>query len=254
MFANSIISNPIIPNAIIQGVTEFLPISSSLHLDVFNYFYKNSNYSLTTLHFGTLLSVLAYFYKDIFFMIKDFFCFKTQSYYFKKACLIIVATTPCMIVGFLLKNKPLINNYKILGIISIIFAVLLMVVDKKSQANNKTLSYKQAFFVGIMQCLAFIPGVSRLGITITAARLLKISRLDSVSFSIFLSIPTFFSAIMLSCVSGSINKEDFNFIQIFLTAIVGYFSIKLFLTYIKHFSLMPIMIYRILFGIFLLFI
>lgn len=237
-------------SSIIQGITEFLPVSSSLHLDVFFHFFKENSCSAAGLHLGTLVSVMLYFFKDIFKMSTDLITFNNKSDYFNQAVLLIIATIPSILVGFFLKIKFSTNNFKILGVTTIVFAILLLFLDKKMSCNKDKLSYKDAVIIGIFQCLAFIPGVSRLGITISACRLLKIKRPDAVSFSMLLSIPVVLGAVCLSIMNG----ESIIFTQVLVTAFVGYFVIGLFLSYVSYGSLIPFMIYRIIFGISLFFI
>ena len=174
--------------SLVQGFTEFLPVSSSSHLILISeYFnFQNQNLSLDIcLHIGSFLAVIVYFAKDILSFIKN------KELFFK----IIISSFPVMVVGYFLIKFGLVEylrNIKIIGWTTIIFGILLYISDR-FQTNKKilhSLNLKSAILIGLFQVLSLVPGVSRSGITITAARILKFKRYDSAKISFLLSIPT----------------------------------------------------------------
>ena len=174
--------------SIIQGVTEFLPISSSSHLIIVSDFvnFREQNLQLDVcLHIGSFLAVITYFYRDLVNFVKN------KNFFLK----IFISSIPVMIVGYFLVKLELIHvlrNIKIIGWTTIIFGVLLFISDKSKVNQNldKNFSLKSAIFIGVFQILSLIPGVSRSGISITAARMLNFNRFDSAKISFLLSIPT----------------------------------------------------------------
>ena len=162
--------------ALIQGITEFLPVSSSSHLIIFSNYLNFQNESLTIdvcVHIGSFFAVLAYFHKDIFNFIEN-----------KKLLIkIVLSSIPVMILGFLLVQTNIIQelrNLKIIGWTTIIFGILLFISDKFNleKSIEKNFSFQSAIIIGLFQMMSLIPGVSRSGITITAARLLNFKRYD----------------------------------------------------------------------------
>tara|TARA_A100001015_G_scaffold294941_1_gene373286 strand:+ start:182 stop:940 length:759 start_codon:yes stop_codon:yes gene_type:complete len=241
--------------SVIQGITEFLPISSSSHLILFsNYLnFDNQNLSIdVSLHIGSFLAVIIYFKKDIFNFVKN-----------KELALkIIISSIPIMIVGYALIKLDLIDklrNIKTIGWTTIIFGILLFYSDKFSKINKieKNFNFKSVLFIGLIQVLSLIPGVSRSGITITAARFLKFKRFDSAKISFLISIPTlaavsFFGLFNLIS-SNDLNFSIFNLISIVLSFLFSFITIKYFLKYIKKFSLNIFVFYRIILGVIILF-
>ena len=166
-----------------------------------------------------------------------------------------------MLVGYFLVELNLIEklrNIKIIGWTTLIFGILLLISDKVEVKKNidKDFNYRSVIFIGILQILSLIPGVSRSGITITAARFLKFDRYDSAKISFLLSIPTLgavsFFGLKNVISSGDINFSIISFISIFLSFIFSFITIKFFLKYIQKFSLAIFVIYRIVLGIILL--
>lgn len=240
--------------SLIQGVTEFLPISSSSHLIIFSSLtnYENQNLSIdVSLHIGSFLAVIIYFNKDIKNFIKD------KKFFFK----IFIASIPVMLFGFFLVQTNLIEklrNIEIIGWTTLLFAILLYISDKFELKNNidKNFSYKSAIIIGLFQILSLIPGVSRSGISITAARFLNFKRLDAAKISFLLSIPTL-GAVSIFGLKNLITFEDFslsalNLVSIFLSFIFSLITINYFLKYIKKFSLNIFVLYRVILGLALL--
>lgn len=241
--------------SLIQGITEFLPISSSSHLILTSEYYAFKNQSLSidvSLHIGSFIAVIVYFYKDI-------ISFYENKIIFLK---ILISSIPVMIVGFLLVETNYIEklrNIKVIAWTTILFGILLFVSDKfkLNRTLKKNFSFKSAIFIGLFQILSLIPGVSRSGIGITAARLLKFNRIDSTKISFLLSIPILGSVSIFGLrnliISDNINFSLLNIISIILSFIFSYITIKYFLNYIKKFNLNIFVYYRVLLGMFLIF-
>ena len=236
--------------SLIQGITEFLPISSSSHLIVIS---EKANFTSkglsidVSLHIGSFLAVIVFFYRDIL----NFF--ENKEYFFK----IIFSSLPIMITGFILLKTDIINslrNIEIIGWTTVIFGILLYYSDKfkLEKKIEKNFTYKSALIIGLFQILALVPGVSRSGIAITAARLLNFKRYDSAKISFFLSIPTLL-AVSIFGLKNLYLSEDYlfsisNISSIILSFVFSYMTIKYFLKYIKKFSLNIFVLYRIILG------
>ena len=240
--------------SLVQGITEFLPISSSSHLILTSKYLEFENQSLSidvSLHIGSFIAVVTYFYKDI----KDFF--QNKIVLFK----ILLASLPVMIIGFFLVEFDVINkirNLKTIAWTTVIFGILLYISDTfntdKSIKNN--FNYKSVLFIGFLQILSLIPGVSRSGIAITAARLLKYKRTESAKISFLISIPILGAVSVFGLknliFSESLEFTKFNLLSILVSFIFSYLTIKYFLKYIKRFSLNIFVFYRICLGLILL--
>ena len=245
----------IIALSIIQGITEFLPVSSSAHLILVSKYFNFSNENLTldiSLHLGSLLAIVFYFRKEVL----DFL--NNKILFFK----IILSSIPIMVLGFLLIKLNLIDylrSYKIIGWCTIIFGVLLYFSDliKVKKDISRDFKYSSALYVGFFQVLSLIPGVSRSGITITAARFLNFNRMDSAKISFLISIPTL-SAVSLYNLQYLLIEKNFeisllNFLGVFLSFVFSYITIKFFLQFLKKFSLLSFVIYRVILGSLILF-
>ena len=235
----------------IQGIAEFIPVSSSSHLILISNLLDFENQSLTidvSLHIGSLLAVLVYFYKDIISFIDN------KILFFK----IFISSVPVMIVGFLIVETELINqirNIKIIAWTTLIFGLLLYFSDKFKLEKDleKNFSYKSAIFIGLFQILSLVPGVSRSGIAITAARLLNFKRVDAAKISFLLSIPIL-SAVTFFGLKNLISSENIflakiNLISIFLSFLFSLITIKYFLRYIVKFNLNIFVYYRIILSL-----
>ena len=240
--------------SIIQGITEFLPISSSSHLILISEFFDFENQKLEidiSLHIGSFFAVVVYFRKDIlnFFINKDLLL------------KILLSSIPVMIVGYFLIIFNLIDhlrNIKIIGWTTLIFGILLYISDKFEITNKveDNFTYKSAIIIGLFQILSLIPGVSRSGITITAARILKFQRFDSAKISFLLSLPTLSAGTLFGFKNviekGNIDFSIINLVSIFLSFFFSLITIKYFLKYIKNFSLNIFVFYRVILGIILI--
>ena len=234
----------------IQGVTEFLPISSSSHLIIIANHLNFSNQNLTldvSLHIGSFLAVLVFFNKEILSF------FKNTDLFLK----ILISSIPTILIGFILVKTGLIDklrNIEVIGWTTIIFGILLYYSDKckldKTIDNNYT--YKSALIIGLLQILSLVPGVSRSGIAITAARLLNFKRYDSAKISFLLSIPTL-ASVSIYGITNIFSSQNLifsylNFFSIIFSFIVSFLTIKYFLEYIKKFNLNVFVLYRIILG------
>ncbi len=241
--------------SIIQGVSEFLPVSSSAHLIIVSTLYKfqaNSILIDTSLHLGSLLAIIFFFKKELFDL-------KNNQ---KILLLIFFGSLPLIVVGYFLFETGLIDllrNVEIIAWMSLVFAIVLFFADK-SRVDKKissNLNLKIILLIGVFQILSLVPGVSRAGITITAARIFKFNRVDASKISFLLSIPALGGASFLNLKNLSVQTTDFNFlvlIAIVLSFIFSYLTVKYFLIYINKFSMSIFVIYRILISIFLFYI
>ena len=238
----------------IQGITEFIPVSSSSHLIIMSELFDFENQSLSvdvSLHIGSLLAVIVYFYKDIISFIDN------KILFFK----IFISSIPVMIVGFLLVETGIIDqirNIKVIAWTTLIFGFLLYFSDKFKLEKNleKNFSYKSAIFIGLFQIFSLIPGVSRSGIAITAARLLNFKRVDAAKISFLLSIPIL-SAVSFFGLKNLISSDNIyfakvNLISIFLSFLFSLITIKYFLRYIVKFNLNVFVYYRIFLALVLI--
>ena len=251
--------------AFIQGISEFLPISSSFHLIILRDLFfigndlLNNNIKLTfdvALHLGTVLSIIVYFFSEL----KSIFLKSKNGIKDKEGrilWLILFATIPGAIFGFLFDD--LIESYfrtqfLIISFSLIFMGVLLYLIDNKmsQEKSIKEIGFKDAFIIGFSQVFALIPGFSRSGTTITSARFLKINRKDSAKFSFYLSIPIILGASLLQLI-----KSDFNiivyYLDIFILGILisfttGILCIKYLLKYLRNNDYKIFMWYRIIFG------
>ena len=241
--------------SLVQGITEFLPVSSSSHLILISNFVNFENQGLSidvSLHIGSFIAVLTYFYKDIF----NFF--KNKELFIK----IIISSIPVIFIGYILVQSNFIEelrNIKVIAWMTLIFGILLYISDRfKLEKEIKTnFNFKSALIIGFFQAISLVPGVSRSGITITAARLLSFKRFDSVKISFLLSIPTL-AAVSIYGLHNIFTRENLDFsiinlFSIFVSFLFSFFTIKFFLGYIKKFNLNLIIAYRILLGLVLLY-
>ena len=241
--------------SLIQGVSEFLPISSAAHLILASNIYEFKNQSLLidiSLHLGSLLAILFYFRNEI-------FNFKNNLNLFYK---IIVATLPLIIIGYFLYSTGIIyefRNIKVIVWTTFAGAILLHIADRRKIFNNleNSFNFKSALIIGLFQIIALIPGTSRAGITITAGRILGFDRTDSTKISFYLSIPALAGASVIGIKDLLKENIEFNFIVlagIFLSFIFSLITIKYFLKFIKKFSFKIFVFYRIILSLILLYI
>ena len=230
----------------VQGISEFLPISSSAHLILVSNFYDLKTGSLLidiSLHLGSLFAIIFYFRKDLLDL-------KNNK---KLLQLILLGSTPLIIFGYLLHSTELIyllRNLKVIAWTTLFFGIVLFFADQQKIDKNisTNLNIKSIIFIGLFQILALIPGVSRAGITLTAARFLKFNRVDSSKISFLLSIPALAGASFLGLKNAANQPLEINYLiilSIILSFLFSYVTVKFFLSYINRFSLNIFIIYRI---------
>ena len=240
--------------SLIQGITEFLPVSSSSHLILVSKYLNFNNQSLSldvSLHIGSFIAVLFFFHKDI-------LSFLENKIIFLK---ILISSLPVMIAGVFLVETGIIEkirNIEVIAFTTIIFGIMLFISDKfKLEKNiNKNFTYKSALFIGCFQILSLIPGVSRSGIAITAARLLNFKRVDAGKISFLISIPIL-GAVSIFGIKNLILSENLSFTYLnLLSILISFFfsliTIKYFLKYINKFNLNLFVYYRIILGLILM--
>ena len=237
----------------IQGISEFLPISSSAHLILVSNFYDFSSSSLLidiSLHLGSLFAIVFYFRKELFDLRNNQ----------KILILLIIGSIPLIFFGYFLHTTELIyllRNPKVIAFTTLFFGLILYFADQRKIEKNisTNLNIKSILFIGLFQILALIPGVSRAGITMTAARFLKFNRVDASKISFLLSIPALAGASFLGLkdiIDRSIEINLIIFIAIILSFLFSYITVKFFLIYINKFSLNIFVIYRVVIGLVLL--
>lgn len=249
--------------AIVQGLTEFLPVSSSGHLILFSAFTDFPDQGIgvdIALHIGSLAAVVLYFYKTFGQMICGVFKRGLLPDFSdggnKLAYLIVIASLPALLVGFLLRNYGMnwARTPALIGWTVLLYGLLLWYADKKGKTNREIndLQIKDVIFIGLAQCLALVPGTSRSGITITMARFLGINRSDAAKFSMLLSVPTILAAGSLE--GYSLFKQG-NTAEIMLASDAALFSffasfavIFVMLKWLKKSTYMPFVIYRVILG------
>jgi len=242
--------------AVIQGVTEWLPISSSGLLVIFEELVKLEDKNLNLLfniavHGGSLIAVVIYFLKDLFQIFNNYNLIKN----------IIIATIPVVIAGFLIKITGLnifLQDIKVVTFATLFFSIVLYFSDKTKVTIqfNKNISNKNALLIGLAQVLALIPGTSRSGITISCARFLGFSRVDSAKFSFLISIPVLFAACVLGFSDVVFEPNNQIIILIifgfFVSLIISLLCIKVFLKFVENNSLNLFVVLRIILGTVLL--
>ena len=236
----------------IQGISEFLPVSSSAHLILVSTLYEFKSSSLLidiSLHLGSLVAIIFFFKDELFDVRKN-----------KRILnLIILGSIPLIIIGYILYSTNLIyqlRNLEIIAWTTLIFAIVLYVADKNrfDKKISTNLNFQSIMFIGVFQILSLIPGVSRAGITITAARILKFNRVDSSKISFLLSIPALAGASVLSLNDVLSQSIEFNYliiIAIIFSFIFSFLTVKFFLIYINKFSMNAFVIYRIVIALIL---
>ena len=238
--------------SIIQGISEFIPVSSSAHLLIISRLsdFNVSNLQLDiSLHLGSLLAIILFFRKELINIINNKNIF----------LLIILGSIPLVIVGYIFYSTNLIDQFRNLKVVAwttLIFGILLYFSDKFELKNkiSSELNIKSIIIIGLFQILSIIPGVSRSGIVITASRFLKFDRVESSKIAFYLSIPALAGASVLGFKDVIYDQINFDAIFIFSTSasfLFSYFTIKYFLIYVKMFSLSFFVIYRVVLSIIL---
>ena len=241
--------------SVIQGVSEFLPVSSSAHLILVSSLYEFKSNSLLidiSLHLGSLLAIIYFFREELLDV-------KNNK---RLLSLIVLGSIPLIITGYILYSTNFIyalRDIKVIAWATLIFAIVLYIADKNRFDNkiSTNLNIQTIFFIGLFQILSLVPGVSRAGITITAARILKFGRVDSSKISFLLSIPALIGASFLglkNIINQPIELNYLVFVAIVSSFILSFMTVKFFLIYINKFSMNAFVIYRILIALVLFYI
>ena len=236
----------------IQGVSEFLPISSSAHLILVSSLYEFKSSSLLidiSLHLGSLFAIIYYFREDLLDV-------KNNK---RLLSLIVIGSIPLIIVGYILYTTGVIynlRNIKVIAWTTLIFGIVLYIADRNRfhKQISSNLNLKTILFISLFQIFSLVPGVSRAGITITAARILKFNRVDSGKISFLLSIPALAGASFLGLKDVFTQSINFNYlVMIAITAsfIFSFVTVKYFLIYINKFSMNVFVIYRVIIALIL---
>lgn len=243
---------------IVQGVAEFLPISSSAHLVLFPYVFDWQYAGLqfdVALHFGTLIAIVIFFWKDWLKIIKNAFAQKVDGDYPRDMLWqIIVATIPAGIVGFLIKDhvEEYLHSPVLLSINLVVFGLLLWIVDRnsKSDAKFKEISYIKSFLVGAAQSLALVPGVSRSGITMIASRGIGLNRESAAKFAFLIGTPAMIGAFLLEFKDVNFGQLSLAFwLGVIVSAVAGFIAIKFLLNFLKKSDFTIFLWYRILIAL-----
>ena len=255
----------VIALALIQGITEFLPISSSAHLilpkEILGWPDQGLSFDVAV-HVGTLSAVLIYFRNDLLDMLRGWvlsFSAEKSNQNGRLAWQIIVATIPAALAGLIFGDyiEAYLRSIAVIAATTILFGLLLGWADRTApqRATLASMTFKLAVFIGIAQALALIPGTSRSGITITMALILGFNREDSARFSFFLSIPIIALSGGYKCLeligSSGVNWNDI-LLGVVLSAISAYFCIHYFLSFINKIGMMPFVLYRVVLGVVLI--
>ena len=255
---------------IIQGIAEFLPISSSAHLIIFRDVFGvgsfiSGNMELSfdiALHFGTFLAILVYFFKDFWEMFIKGFSKGVKNEKGKMLWMIVVATIPAAIMGVLFEDKienVVRNKYWLIAICLAIMGIIIKYTDKLSKETRsfKDMKFKDAILIGCAQVCALIPGFSRSGTTISMARVLKINRSDAAKFSFYLSAPVVLGAVAIKLLKGEmislITYDPVTFIiGVVISFVSGLLCIRFLLNYVKKHDYNIFMWYRLILALIVL--
>ncbi|MES2253239.1 MAG: undecaprenyl-diphosphate phosphatase [Pseudomonadota bacterium] len=249
---------------IIQGVGECLPISSSAHLYFLSLF---GGYPPTTLevevvlHLGSLLALCTFLAGPLWRMIDGSFkaCMTFRmTDGFGMALVMVLATLPSVLAGFLVKRYfELPQTVLGIGIVSLVFGILLLISEKIGTEAKSKITLSHALCIGAAQTLAFIPGASRLGACLTAARFLNIQRWQATQFAFLLAIPTILGAVVLTgidVINAGHTATLLPFVPaILLVCVISLLILNVLKWYVSRYSYQPFAVYRIILGIFLIY-
>lgn len=246
--------------AIIQGITEFLPISSSAHLIILSYILETSSnlFYDVSLHLGTLIAVCAYFKNEI----KDTFNqINVQKSIFSNNLLtnLFISSLPTLFLGFLFVNfiDNNLRNTLVISVATIFFALVLYIATLRIPRKNELaeISLNEALIIGLAQSISLIPGTSRSGITISAGLLLGLDTKTATKFSFLMSIPTIGAIAAYQILSldlgNLVSYIQFNVLGLFVSFLVAYFTIDIFMKFIEKIGFLPFIIYRLVLGMLL---
>jgi undecaprenyl-diphosphatase len=249
--------------SIIQGLTEFLPVSSSAHLILISEFLDSNDQGIVfdvAVHLGTLFAAMIYFRKEVAGMLRGLSFNEKNKDETHQLVNIVIAVLPILIIGFLLRDfvDQNLRSSEIIAYATIFFGLVLLWSDriKTTSDNIDQISNRQAFIIGLSQCLALIPGTSRSGITISAALFMGIGREAAAKFSFLLAIPTIGAIAASELINLNLQDLLNQGVDLMLAGVVSfgvaYFTIDVFLKLVKRYSFTPFVVYRVLLGAWLL--
>lgn len=255
--------------ALVQGLTEFLPISSSAHLILAPKIFGFADQGLAfdvSVHIGSSIAVITYFRKELGLIIQDFFASigkpDRATEHSHMGWMIILATLPIVIFG--MELEPFVEQHLrtalMISIPTIVFALLLYWYDLKGRKEREetSITWKDALVIGLFQVLAVFPGTSRSGITITAGLMLGLNRRAASRFSFLLAIPTIIlsGVLVVYDLLNSTHLVVWNelFLGAVLSFVSAYLCIHLFLKFIEKSGMLPFVIYRLILGMALIFV
>ena len=253
--------------ALIQGLTEFLPISSSAHLilpaKLFGWEDQGAMIDLMA-HFGTLFAVLAFFREDVGNIISGFFDLLKRKLNTNSALALnlIVATPPALLFGAFLEFggfDEMLRSPVIIAVTFIVFGIILWLSDIWGRRSRTTeqLTWKGALTIGLAQCLALIPGTSRSGITMTAALGLGLTRVEAARFSMLMSLPIIgvggsYAMLKLATEGSGTATLTQGLVVAAISFLVAYLTIAFFMRFVSRLGMFPFMVYRVIVGAMLL--
>lgn len=255
--------------ALVQGITEFLPISSSAHLILAPKLFGFSDQGMAfdvAIHVGSLLAVIGYFRNELSQITRDFFASlgrpENSTEHSKMGWMIIVATIPIIFTGVAFKSfiELHMRTAMMIAIPTIIFGLLLYWSDitGRKEREASSIEWKDALIIGLFQSIAIFPGTSRSGITMTAGLMLGLTREASSRFSFLIAIPTIIMSGILVTYELVISNEQVIWSNLLfgatLSFISAYLCIHLFLSFIERCGMLPFVIYRLILGVALIFI
>jgi len=211
----------------VQGLTEFLPVSSSGHLALFQNLNNNINVGFdVVVHLATLLAILAFFYEDIFVILRDVFLLRTSSENFKFGIYIVIASIPAAVVGFLIRYvaEDAFSSLMLVGVGFVVSGFFLFIASFFSRAEE--LSFSSVSLIGLSQALAILPGISRSGATISSGIMAGLDKNKAMKFSFLLAIPAILGASILEF--GKISNLSYGvfmagFASAFVFGLLGMF-------------------------------
>ncbi|MFT4537459.1 MAG: undecaprenyl-diphosphatase [Saprospiraceae bacterium] len=254
---------------ILQGLTEFLPVSSSGHLAILPKFLSIDDPGVffdLAMHLGTALAILVYFKQDIIKLFIGLINWIKQNKNMEsdQAVNMVISTFVTLITILLIKDFALAygRTTQLIGINLIFFGIIMLLVDQYALKSKvlimDKLNIRNAILIGFFQALAIFPGVSRSGITLTIARGLKMDRVESTRYSFLLALPIVLGGFVKGIFSKDMLQQNFEWgsciFGIAISFVIGIITIHFFLQFIKKVGLIPFSIYRVLLGTYLLFI
>ena len=248
--------------AVIQGLTEFLPVSSSAHLILLPALTDLPDQGPlidVSVHLGSLGAVIAYFWRDVLGLFRGLghLAGRNDSFEARLVVFLVIATLPTLALGFALYKIGLADTLRSAEVIAwatIIFGIVLYAADYfgKTARNLETMTYGNAVWVGLAQAVALIPGTSRSGITITMSRLLGFKRTEAARFSMLLAIPTIsafglYTAMELAQSGSAVLQRD-GILAALLAFASALLAITIFMRLLQRMTMLPFLIYRLVLG------